>query len=86
MRAEWPDQIILGTGLWTARPTSVVEVLIGPDSKALYRLVGRLHWRRRSGAHSIVLHRNGTAVVLRSNFFDAEDGAGAIDGCHLSQP
>ncbi|SNR43970.1 SLC13 family permease [Puniceibacterium sediminis] len=56
---------VLGTEASTARPTSVVEVLIGPDSKALHRMVGRLHWRRRFGVYPIALHRNGTAVDMR---------------------
>lgn len=56
---------ILGTEPSTARPTSVVEVLIGPQSRSLHRLVGRLHWRRRFGVYPIALHRNGTAVDMR---------------------
>ncbi len=56
---------VLGTEPSSARPTSVIEVLIGPDSKALHRLIGRLHWRRRFGVYPIALHRNGTAVDIR---------------------
>ena len=56
---------VLGTEPSTARPTSVVEVLIGPDSRALHRLIGRLHWRRRFGVYPIALHRNGAAIDMR---------------------
>ncbi|GAA3876706.1 SLC13 family permease [Celeribacter arenosi] len=56
---------VLGVEPSSARRTSVVEVLIGPNSKSLYRLIGRLHWRRRFGVYPIALHRKGTAVDMR---------------------
>lgn len=56
---------VLGTEPSTARRTSVVEVMIGPNSKALHRLVGRVHWRRRFGVYPIALHRKGAAVDIR---------------------
>jgi di/tricarboxylate transporter len=40
-------------------------VLIGPNTKALHRMIGRLHWRRRFGVYPIALHRKGAAVDLR---------------------
>jgi di/tricarboxylate transporter len=56
---------IAGTEPSTARRTSVVEVLVGPDTRALNRMIGRLQWRRRFGVYPIALHRNGTAQDIR---------------------
>ncbi|QDY71628.1 SLC13 family permease [Qingshengfaniella alkalisoli] len=59
------DKAITGTEPSTTRRTSVVEVLVGPDTRALHRMIGRLHWRRRFGVYPIALHRNGTALDMR---------------------
>ncbi|WP_375258452.1 SLC13 family permease [Citreimonas sp.] len=56
---------IPGTEPSTARRTAVVEVLVGPNTRALHRMIGRLHWRRRFGVYPIALHRNGTALDMR---------------------
>jgi di/tricarboxylate transporter len=59
------DNTIAGTEPSTARRTSVVEVLVGPNTRALHRMIGRLHWRRRFGVYPSALHRNGTALDMR---------------------
>jgi di/tricarboxylate transporter len=56
---------VLGAEPSTARRTSVVEILIGPNSKSLHRMIGRLHWRRRFGVYPIALHRKGAALDIR---------------------
>lgn len=56
---------IAGTEPSGARRTSVVEVLVGPNTRALHKVIGRLHWRRRFGVYPMALHRNGTALDLR---------------------
>ncbi|MEC5325494.1 SLC13 family permease [Aurantimonas sp. A3-2-R12] len=56
---------ISGTEPSTARRTSVVEVMVGPNTRALHRMIGRLHWRRRFGVYPMALHRNGTAQDMR---------------------
>ena len=56
---------IAGTEPSTARRTSVVEVMVGPNTRALHRMIGRLHWRRRFGVYPMALHRNGTAQDMR---------------------
>jgi len=65
---------VLGTEPSTARRTSVVEVLIGPNSKALHRRVGRLQWRRRFGVYPVALHRKGAAVDMRLAMMKLEVG------------
>ncbi len=65
---------VLGTEPSTARRTSVVEVLIGPNSKALHRMVGRLQWRRRFGVYPVALHRKGAAVDMRLAMMKLEIG------------
>jgi len=59
------EKAIAGTEPSTARRTSVVEVLVGPNTRALHRMIGRLHWRRHFGVYPIALHRNGTALDMR---------------------
>ena len=56
---------ISGTEPSTARRTSVVEVMVGPNTRALHRMIGRLHWRRRFGVYPMALHRGGTALDMR---------------------
>jgi di/tricarboxylate transporter len=56
---------VLGAEPSTARRTSVVEILIGPNSKSLHRMIGRLHWRRRFRVYPIALHRKGAALDIR---------------------
>ena len=58
-------KVITGTEPATARRTSVVEVLVGPNTRALHRMIGRLHWRRRFGVYPMALHRQGEAVDMR---------------------
>ncbi|MFT6774953.1 MAG: di/tricarboxylate transporter [Paracoccaceae bacterium] len=65
---------VLGAEPSTARRTSVVEVLIGPNSKALHRMVGRLQWRRRFGVYPVALHRKGAAVDIRLAMMKLEVG------------
>jgi uncharacterized protein with PhoU and TrkA domain len=55
----------LGAEPSTARRTSIVEILIGPNSRALNRKIARLHWRRRFGVYPIALHRKGAALNMR---------------------
>ena len=56
---------IAGTEPSAARRTSVVEVLVGPNTRALHKVIGRLHWRRRFGVYPMALHRGGTALDVR---------------------
>lgn len=56
---------IAGTEPSAARRTSVVEVLVGPNTRALHKVIGRLHWRRRFGVYPMALHRGGTALDMR---------------------
>jgi di/tricarboxylate transporter len=56
---------IAGTVPSAARRTSVVEVLVGPNTRALHKVIGRLHWRRRFGVYPMALHRGGTALDMR---------------------
>ena len=56
---------IAGTEPSTARRTTVVEVLVGPNTRAVHRMIGRLHWRRRFGVYPMALHRGGTALDMR---------------------
>ena len=58
-------QAIAGTEPSTARPTSVVEVMIGPNTLALHKMIGRLSWRRRFGVYPLAVHRHGTSLDLR---------------------
>lgn len=48
-----------------ARPARVMEVLVGPGSKAIGRTLGALRWRRRFGVYPIALHRRGEALEAR---------------------
>lgn len=56
---------IAGTEPSRARRTALVEVMVGPNTRALHRMIGRLHWRRRFGVYPIALHRKGTALDIR---------------------
>ena len=67
-------QTIAGTEPSAVRSTQVVEVLIGPNTRALDRLIGRLRWRRRFGVYPIALHRKGTAQDLRLSMMRLEVG------------
>lgn len=58
-------KVIAGTEPSTARRTTVVEVLVGPNTRAVHRMIGRLHWRRRFGVYPMALHRGGTALDMR---------------------
>lgn len=48
-----------------SRPAQVVELLVGPGSKAIGRTLGRLRWRRRFGVYPLALHRQGESVGER---------------------
>ncbi|HEY9038959.1 MAG TPA: SLC13 family permease [Roseovarius sp.] len=65
---------IAGTEPSAARRTSVVEVLVGPNTRALHKVIGRLHWRRRFGVYPMAMHRNGTALDLRLSMVRLEVG------------
>lgn len=65
---------VSGTEPSTARRTSVVEVMAGPGTRALNRMIGRLHWRRRFGVYPIALHRKGTALDMRLSIIRIEVG------------
>ena len=56
---------IKGAEASTMRPNTVVEVLVGPRTRAVGRMVGRLRWRRRYGVYPMALHRMGNPVDLR---------------------
>lgn len=56
---------ITGTEPSTARLTSVMEVLVGPNARVLGKMIGRLHWRRRFGVYPMAMHRNGAALDMR---------------------
>ncbi|MFT5949490.1 MAG: di/tricarboxylate transporter, partial [Paracoccaceae bacterium] len=56
---------VMGTEPSTARRTALVEILVGPNSKPLHRMIGRLHWRRRFGVYPIALHRKGAVMDMR---------------------
>ena len=58
-------KVIAGTEPSTARRTTVVEVLVGPNTRAVHRMIGRLHWRRRFGVYPMALHRGGAALDMR---------------------
>lgn len=58
-------KVIAGTEPSTARRTTVVEVLVGPNTRAVHRMIGRLHWRRRFGVYPMALHRGGGALDMR---------------------
>jgi len=58
-------KMIAGTEPSAARRTAVVEVLVGPNTRAVHRMIGRLHWRRRVGVYPMALHRDGTAPDMR---------------------
>lgn len=47
------------------RSARVVELLVGPGSKAVGRTLARLRWRRRFGVYPLALHRKGGAVERR---------------------
>lgn len=47
------------------RQAQTAELLVGPDSKALGRTLGRLRWRRRFGVYPLALHRKGASVGVR---------------------
>ncbi len=47
------------------RPAQLVELLVGPDSKAIGRTLGRLRWRRRFGVYPLALHRLSDVVGER---------------------
>ncbi len=55
---------IPGTEPSMARRTAVVEVMVGPDTRALHGMIGRLYWRRRFGVYPMALHRNGTGLDM----------------------
>lgn len=56
---------MLGAEPSTARKASVVEILIGPNSRSLHRMIGRLHWQRWFGVYPVALHRKGAALNMR---------------------
>lgn len=58
-------KVIAGTEPSMARRSTVVEVLVGPNTRAVHRMIGRLHWRRRYGVYPMALHRGGTALDMR---------------------
>ncbi|MFA5580407.1 MAG: SLC13 family permease [Paracoccaceae bacterium] len=47
------------------RPARVMEVLVGPGSKAIGRKLRSLRWRRRFGVYPIALHRRGEPMDAR---------------------
>lgn len=49
----------------TIRATAVAEVLVGPKTRAVGRIFGRLHWRRRYGVYPMALHRKGDTLDLQ---------------------
>ena len=65
---------ILGAEPSTARRSVVMEALIGPNTRALGRVVGRLRWRRRFGVYPMALHRRGAALDLRPGTLRLEVG------------
>ncbi len=58
----------------TARPSTVVEALVGPNTRAVGRLIGRLRWRRHYGVYPMALHREGGSVDLRLSELRLEIG------------
>ena len=72
---------IPGTRASSARPTLMVEALVGPRSPAIGRTLGRLRWRRRYGVYAVALHREGTTVdgPLRTLELEAGDAL-LLDG------
>ncbi len=47
------------------RPSGLLEVLVGPGSKAIGRTLGAMRWRRRFGVYPVALHRRGEALEGR---------------------
>ena len=75
------DVAIPGTRASSARPTAMVEALVGPGSPAVGRTLGRLRWRRRYGVYPVALHREGTTVARRLTALELEPGdALLLDG------
>lgn len=56
---------ILGVASPRSRPSQLVELLVGPGSKAIGRTLGRLRWRRRFGIYPLAMHRQGETVGER---------------------
>lgn len=54
-----------GIAAGQTRPASVIEVLVGPGSKAIGRTLGAMRWRRRFGVYPMALHRRGEALGAR---------------------
>ena len=72
---------IPGTRASSARPTVMVEALVGPRSPAIGRTLGRLRWRRRYGVYAVALHREGTTVDAPLRTLELEAGdALLLDG------
>ena len=72
---------IPGTRASSARPTAMVEALVGPRSPAIGRTLGRLRWRRRYGVYAVALHREGTTVDAPLRTLELEAGdALLLDG------
>ena len=53
--------VLTGLEPGQARPARVMEVLVGPGSKAIGRTLRSLRWRRRFGVYPMALHRKGEA-------------------------
>jgi di/tricarboxylate transporter len=56
---------IAGTEASTMRPSAVIEALVGPNTRAVGRMFGRLRWRRLYRVYPMALHREGNALDLR---------------------
>ena len=56
------DVAIPGTSASSARPTAMLEALVGPRSPVIGHTLGRLRWRRRYGVYAAALHREGVTV------------------------
>lgn len=64
-----------------ARRSTVIEVLVGPNSRVLGQTLGMLRWRRRFGVYPLALHRAG--VQKRERLEDTRLAVGdtlLIDG------
>ncbi|WP_121064507.1 SLC13 family permease [Chachezhania antarctica] len=47
------------------RPSQLLEVLVGPGSKANGRTLESMRWRRRFGVYPVALHRRSTSIESR---------------------
>lgn len=56
---------LVGLASPRSRPAQLVELLVGPGSKAIGRRLGLLRWRRRFGVYPLALHRRGESVGER---------------------